>query len=271
MKRPARFDTFPFAGTPAELLFLECRLTELYDIFDKFVILEADVDHQNVPKPYRYLEHECQFAQWRDKIHYVPVSGLPTTPHKRNPWAREHAQREWAIKGLEELGADDNDIVFHGDADEIPSILAARNVTPQRNELVSLHQRGHFWAIDWLYPMNRGWFGTVAGRWGAIKTLADRRSCGPFTAMRDSRNMNRHVPGGWHFSWVGGTREQWMQKVHSFCHPEVEERIIKDADKFFTEGWHVDGQKMTPVDVDHTWPKWMQNPANVPDTWYRPR
>jgi len=267
-----RFDAFPFAGSETELLLLECRLTELYEAVDGFIVVEAPLDHQGQPKPLNYRENEDRFAPWKDKITYVVADDLPTAeefPHLKNPWMREHSQREWIGKGLEELDADNNDIVFQSDADEIPSVLAARNVTPRGSSLVSLHQRAHFWAIDWLYP--QGWNGTVAGRVGAIKHLADRRSGGPFAAMRDSRNANPQVAGGWHFSWLGGTREAWLAKVHSFCHPEVEQRIIDNADRYFREGLHVDGLPMVPVDVDKTWPKWMQDPANVPESWYRPR
>jgi hypothetical protein len=271
MSNPRRFDCFPFAGTATELLLLECRLTELYDVFDKFVIVEATVDHQNHPKPLHYLEHQDRFEQWKDKIHYVVAESLPDTPHVENPWAREHAQREWIAKGLEELDANDDDIIFQSDADEFPNVVTARNVRPQRNELLSLHQRGHFWAIDWLYPFEEGWWGTVIGRWGGIKTLAQHRPCGPFAAMRDSRNANRSITGGWHFSWLGGTEAIWLAKVNSFCHPEVEARIVHNAATYYREGIHVDRKKMRPVDVDNTWPKWMQDPVNVPAEWLRPR
>jgi hypothetical protein len=269
MRKPARLDCFPFVGSETEMLLLECRLTELYDVIDRFVIVEANVDHQDHPKPLNFQAQSDRFDQWKDKIHYVVADTLPTLAEDAGSWAREHAQREWITKGLDELGADDDDIVFQSDADEIPSILAARNVRPQRAELVSLHQRGHFWAIDWNYPA--GWNGTVVGRWGNIKTLAQNRPCGPFTAMRDSRNANRSIPGGWHFSWLGGTQEEWLRKVGSFCHPEVRDRIVNNADRYYREGWHVDGQRMEPVDVDHTWPRWMQDPNNVPPLWYRPR
>ena len=268
--RPRRYDCFPFAGSETELLLLECRLTELYDVFDAFVVVEATVDHQYHPKELNYLEYECRFAPWRDKIVYVVADGLPSPEEAPGPWGREHAQREWIAQGLEEIGADDDDIVFQSDADEIPSPLAARNVTPHRNQMISLHQRGHFWAIDWLYPFDKGWRGTVAARYGAIKTLADARRSGPFAAMRDSRNRNPHMQGGWHFSWLGGP-DAWTNKVRSFCHPEVEDRLSLHAEKYWREGWHVDGEKMTAVDVDRTWPVWMQEGSRVPENWYRPR
>lgn len=273
--KPRRIDCFPFAGSPTEMLLLECRLTELYDVMDHFVIVEADVDHQNRPKPYRFLEQSDRFDAWKDKIEYVQASGLPDSPHLENPWAREHAQREWIGKGLEDLDADDDDIVFQSDADEIPSILAARNTRPTRDGMFSLQQRGHFWAIDWLYP--QPWNGTVVARWGGIKTLATQRRAGPFAAMRDSRNSNKAVPGGWHFSWLGGP-EAARKKIGSFCHPEVEEEIrlgqAPSPEECYTLGRHVDFKRvgpMIPVEVNHSWPKWMQSPENVPTSWRRPR
>jgi beta-1,4-mannosyl-glycoprotein beta-1,4-N-acetylglucosaminyltransferase len=267
-----RIDAFPFAGNDTELLLLECRLTELYDTVDHFVIVEATVDHQDVPKPLNFLEHRERFDQWKDKIHYVVADDLPHIPpgetHATDPWAREHAQREWIAKGLEELDVDDDDIVLQSDADEIPKPLQVRNVKPRGTEAWSFHQRGHFWAVDWNYP--KGWRGTVAMRWGGIKRIG-REGCGPFTAMRDKRNTTPHLENaGWHFSWLGG-REAAIRKVASFCHPEVADKILWDPDRYWRDGWHVDDEKLIPVDVDWTYPRWMQDPANVPATWLRPR
>lgn len=275
--RPRRFDAFPFAGSPTELLLLECRLTELYDVMDGFIIVEGTVDHQGNSKPLNYREHEDRFAPWKDKITYVIADDMPTAeeePHVKNPWRREHAQREWIGKGLEELGAEDDALIFQSDADEIPSVLAARNVIPRGSGMVSLRQHPHYWAIDWLDP--NGWQGTVAGRYGAIKRLADNRPGGPFAAMRDSRNANPAISGGWHFSWLGRAAAA-AKKIGSFCHPEIEHQIVDDLDWYWREGYHLGGGtggrpvKMIPVEVDASYPKWMQDPANVPDTWRRPR
>lgn len=264
-----RIDAFPFAGTETELLLLECRLTELYDAVDAFVIVEATVDHQDHPKPLAYLDHQDRFGQWADKISYVIAKDLPSMADDSWSWAREHAQREWIAEGLEQLDADDADVVLQSDLDEIPKPLVVRNLFPKGTEAVSFRQRGHFWAVDWDYPP--GWSGTVAMRAGAIPSLA-RGSCGPFTAMRDKRNANptQIANAGWHFSWLGGV-DAARAKVGRFCHPEVEDKILWDPERYWREGIHVDEVRMVPVDVDKTWPKWMQDPANIPASWYRPR
>lgn len=255
-----RYDCFPFAGNPTELLLLECRLTELYDAVDGFVIVEATVDHQDHPKPLHYREHEDRYAQWADKIHYVAADRLPTLEEDPGPWGREHAQREWIAEGLRALAVDNDDIVLQSDLDEIPTALTARNVRPQGKNYVGFHQRGHFFAVDWQYPP--GWRGTVAARAAAIPS---------FRQMRDCRNFALPLPNaGWHFSWLGGTEESVLAKVRSFCHPEVEGRIIGDPGRFMRDGIHVDGVKLQPVEVDRSWPLWMRTPGNVPAEWFRP-
>ena len=98
--RPRVIDAFPFAGTPTELLLLECRLTELYDAVDHFVIVEATTDHQGHPKALNYAENEDQFKAWADKIVYVTTDALPTMEENHWEWAREHAQREHIARGL---------------------------------------------------------------------------------------------------------------------------------------------------------------------------
>lgn len=259
-----RFDAFPFGGSTTELLLLECRLTELYDAVDAFIVVEADTDHQGHDKPYNYLENEARFARWADKIVYVKASGLPTVEDDPGVWAREHSQREFIAQGLAEINAQPDDIVLQSDADEIPRSVYARNVVPKADNFIGFHQKAHFWAIDWLYE--QGWNGTVAARVEtALKT--------GFGAMRDRRNFApQKLPNaGWHFSWLGGP-EAWDYKVNTFCHPEVVDRIQgSNGERRWREGIHVDHIKMKPVDVDKTWPKWMLEPGHVPQSWYRPR
>lgn len=264
MTRPLVIDAFPFHD---ELDLLEMRLVELYDAVDWFVIVEADVTHQDRPKPAFFREHKERFEAFRDKIVAVWATGLPTIEDFPDPWAREHAQREHIATGLEAIGVTDQDVILQSDVDEIPTALHARNARPG-GRLVSFAQRGHFWAVDWLYPLP--WHGTVAATVGGLARLGDR----PFGKMRDARNLApiKLPDAGWHFSWLGGP-ERALRKVDSFCHPEVEDRIrgaIANENFYWREGFHVDGQQMTPIDVDDTFPRWIRD-GNAPASWYRPR
>ncbi len=59
-------DTFPFRD---EFDLLECRLTELQDVPDLVhVAVEADVDHQDHPKPYLLSENLDRFAPWKERL-----------------------------------------------------------------------------------------------------------------------------------------------------------------------------------------------------------
>jgi hypothetical protein len=249
------WDTFMYHD---EADILECRLYELERIPNlRHVVVEADVTHQDKPKDSYFLDQRERFAPWADRIVHVWATGLPTAKDAPDPWAREHAQREHTWRGLTAAAPDD--VVLHGDVDEIPTVLAARNVRPQG--FVAFEQRGHFWAVDWLYPPS--WRGTVAARLASIKS---------FGAMRDMRNVAKPIPmGGWHLSWLGGP-DRALHKVGSFCHPEVEDRIRDglDSDTFLRSGVHVDGVKMAKVDVDDTWPRWVWE-RKCPDSWWRPR
>lgn len=267
MSRPLLIDAFPFHD---ELDMLEMRLVELYDTVDRFVLVEADVTHQDRRKPSYYLDNAERFSPWADKIVHVWGTGLPTRGEDPDAWSREWAQREFIADGLAEIGVSDHDLVMQSDVDEIPIPLAARNAMPGDGFLV-FGQRGHFWAVDWLHPQQ--WRGTVIGSVSAIARLNGRHR---FASMRDMRGYaacpERLLDAGWHFSWLGGP-ERATKKVDSFCHPEVEARIrgAIDNDNFYwREGWHVDGYKLQPVEVNDEWPRWIVD-GNAPDIWFRPR
>ena len=266
MTRPKVIDTFPFNN---ELDLLQMRLEELYNAVDAFVLVEAPKDHQDHDKPLWFQEHKERFDPWADKIVAVVAGPMPSKADDPDPWAREHAQREFIGDGLAHLDLSDDDVILQSDVDEIPRALYARNVRPA-GKAWSFAQRGHFFAVDWLYPF--AWYGTVAM---SVKSLGALRPDRRFSYMRDVRLTCECPPhlqdAGWHFSWLGGP-EAAMRKVGSFCHPEVEDRIVEGlaVDRFYKAGWHVDGAKMTPVDVNDEWPAFIRE-RRCPDNWFRPR
>ena len=255
-------DTFMFSN---EIDMLTCRLTEIGDVVDVVIAVESDVDHQNNPKPYVLTENIDRFERWWDKLIVVRATDLPTDP---NPWTREHAQREWIGEAIRDLpGVSGSDIVLQSDVDEIPRALNVRNVRPGSG-LAVFEMRFHPFCVDWIHP--HPWQGTVAATVDTVAGLG-RGADGPFTVMRDARLWSTVPAGyrdaGWHFTWVG---QDPMAKIESFCHPEVYDHIVEYGDRFATEGIHVDGLKLDPVDVDSGWPKWIRD-GHAPDSWFRPR
>ena len=266
MPRPLIVDAFPFHN---ELDMLECRLTELGDVVDWFVPVEADVTHQDEPKPSYLRDNWDRFSAWHDKLVPVWAVGLPSAKDDPDPWARELSQREHIATGLAEIGVADTDVVMQSDVDEIPRALYVRNVRPG-GRFIPFPMRFHCWAVDWLHPST--WWGTVATTPAMLKKVGGA----PFGHMRTLRNQLPPLPGwqdcGWHFTWLG-TADDAARKVNSFCHPEVEQRIrgsIANDNYYWREGYHVDGYKCAPVDVDDSWPRWIVE-GRCPEYWFRPR
>lgn len=237
-----------------ELDMLECRLTELQGVKNlTHVVVEADVDHQGHPKPYHFSENLDRFAAWSDRLVIVRATGLPDSP---DAWDREHAQREHVAEAL--VDASPDDVVLHGDIDEIPTATFAANVAPRG--FVTAGMAFHCFAVDWLHP--QVWPGTVAGRYRNITS---------YSKMRDARLMGTPIPrSGWHFSWVGGHQAS-LEKTTRFCHPEVMGWAgdAIERDDFYRHGYHVDGYRLDAVTVNQSWPRWIAE-GHAPASWFRP-
>ena len=122
-------DTFPINN---ELDMLEMRLETMAPAVDYFIAVEAEVDHQDHPKPFHITDNLHRFEKWADKLIVVQAKGLPTHDDDPDPWARELAQREYVLEGLRDIpGVDQSTIVLHGDVDEICRPLHVRNVRPK--------------------------------------------------------------------------------------------------------------------------------------------
>jgi Glycosyltransferase family 17 len=254
------YDTFMYGG---EADILECRLRELDDSpVDRFVIVEAELTHRGDPKPLYFREDEARFRPWSGRITYIPVEAdlLPSRAQNPDPWSREHAQREFAALGLADAAL--GDIILHGDCDEIPSrnaigrVLASEELLP-----LVLQMRLAQYAADWVHPLP--WNGTIATR---------KRSIGTFAGLRALRNsLPALADAGTHLSWMGGT-DAHVQKLGLHCHLEMTaatEAALRSG-RWLREGLHSDGHKLTPADVDSTWPQWVYH-RECPASWWRPR
>ena len=68
------YDCFIFTN---ELELLEIRLNELYQIIDKFLIIEATKSHQGKEKPLYYEENKQRFKKFHNKIIHIVVNFPP--------------------------------------------------------------------------------------------------------------------------------------------------------------------------------------------------
>jgi hypothetical protein len=251
------FDCFPFND---ELDMLECRFTELEDVVDAFVVVEASTTHQGDEKSFHLHENYRRFERWGGKIHSRMMHFGPGL----DAWGRDRAQREELFSMLRFSGARPDDIVLLSDVDEIPNswLVASLRRVPPTSGMVSFEQRFCPFAVDWEHPEK--WYGTVATLWENVSSM---------NALRDSRGQKDRVlqDGGFHFSWMGGAPAAY-RKLHSFAHPEIVPSLDETvrSNLCYLEGRHVDGVKLLPVDVDESYPRYVLE-HRCPEIWFRRR
>ncbi|MBQ4403576.1 MAG: hypothetical protein II857_04130 [Selenomonadaceae bacterium] len=220
------FDCFTFFN---ELEILELRLASLYDVVDRFVIVEANKTHANKPKPFNLYKHIRDYEKYLPKISYIMDTSV--VEYKGvGDWSLENNQRNNIVQGLSDAELDD--LIMISDVDEIPDpatiktiresfsdankfvdFIAFYDTTPYtKNNLVPFHsgmrinnfldlspvgcqQKFHSYYFNWVCR-DLPWSGTVIGKLKHMKSPQ---------AFRNAREtLPRIVNGGWHFSNMGG-------------------------------------------------------------------
>ena len=223
-----------------ELDLLEFRLKLLDKYIDHFVIAESNLTHSGKSKPYHFQENKDRFAQWLNKITYIPIiqsiEGLDFSKevHSYNPasaaFLMENAHRN-ALAVAATL-ATDTDLVLMSDLDEIPDpeILSRVNVHigPQ-----VLSMRFHYYFFNCRNRSNEKWWnGTIVCNGKQFRETTPQE-------LRDKRNVLKRIPdAGWHFSFLGGIAKI-REKIISFAHTEYsKDRYLdeKNIEKAIQEG-----------------------------------
>ena len=271
------YDCFTFFN---ELELLELRFASLYDVVDKFVIVEADKTHANIPKPFNFYEHLSNYEKYLPKIHYIMDKTV--VPYKGvGDWSLENAQRNSIMKGLTDAAPDD--LIMISDADEIPDpatiktirksftdkskhvdFVAFYDTTPYtKGKLIEFHsgmrvanflnlsplgcqQKFHSYYFDWVCK-KLPWAGTVIGKFKHMKSPQ---------AFRNARErLPRIVEGGWHFSNMGGVDKVIQKMAAAVECVELSAVDKKYLDKAFIEEAMATGKyfhtpaKFVPCDV----------------------
>lgn len=268
---PKIYDTFLLGSGPQDLDVLECRLTELeHAPIHKHVIVEGDQTFTGTEKPFYFLYAMKRFERWADRIRYLPIRPKTTTAGiiPGDAWAREAYSREMVRAGL--LDAEPNDLILHGDCDEIINPAVVPYLERVRNEPRKLSLRLHSFAVDWQHVER--WHAPSVARFGMVDNFTQLRER-PWPLLDGTPYELLH---GWHLSWMGGP-DAMRTKLYSFSHTETIPMITAgiDAGDYIERGrfWGDNGQRATqliPVDVNETWPRWIYE-RKCPANWFRPR
>ena len=238
------YDGFHFFN---ELDLLEIRLNTLKDVVDKFILVEAENDHRNKPKPLWYAENKDRFAEFEDMIIHIVVGadkfiedqvGPGCYPPHEYMYENDDTQRRAVCEGFKDC--EDDDIIILSDADEIPKASTVLKMVKEYKEPVTMEQLHFYHYLNTAF--NHGHDGPVwKGSSMISKSDLDREFGGDLQwvrniSVRDFNRCNRHSPGrlfplvkdgGWHFSFVGSGELQ-KHKQKSYSHHEFD--FVSESD-----------------------------------------
>lgn len=232
-----------------ELDLLELRLQELWDVVDRFGIIESPMTFSGRPKPLFLSDAWTRFKPYESKISRIIAAYPPNHPApENNPafpcWTREHYQREF--QGC--FPFSDDDILTVCDVDEIPHPLAYKIFDPA-NGIGTLKQMFfHYW-IDGVLKDTHDWPKICTG-----KSL---RELGPglvrHAGFKNDITSQIISPGGWHFSYLGDL-EFIRNKITSFshCYDDTTQIMLNDPDH--QRGNDFKRRKVRKFPITDAWP-----------------
>lgn len=244
-------DCFTFYN---ELEILELRLTELYDVVDKFIIIEAEKTHKGENKRFIFEENQWRYQKWSDKIIHVKIY-YPSTIN--DAWGREKFQRNSFMPTLYSLGLEDKDIVFISDVDEI--------VNPERAKYIKEHydldginkmEMTTYFGNFYNKEISHKWYHPKVVNWGTLKSTTPDQ-------CRLTFDCQWWENGGWHLTYFGGV-DRIINKLENFAHQEYNQSKFKDTD-------HIEKALRNGIDLFGEWRKFErtdpENNPSLPSNW----
>lgn len=229
------YDCFQFFN---ELDILKLRMYVLKDVVDRFVISESTVTFSGDPKPLYFQENREMFAEFEDKIIHQVVED---TPMDVSAFLRDSHQKCAVARALD--GARPEDVILFSDVDEIPNPEAVKQVLAHfdGSKIYALAQRNFYCYLDMEETSGnllsitgefdgfegsaRKWLGTKICQYRMLERYTTEQ-------LRDKAQkplMVRVPDGGWHFSYMGGTKDESVEervkyKIKSAAHQEYNNR-----------------------------------------------
>jgi beta-1,4-mannosyl-glycoprotein beta-1,4-N-acetylglucosaminyltransferase len=225
---------------------LEIRLNQHWDFVDKFVIVEAGETHTGIKKEYNF-DHE-RFKPYMDKIVYRTFDSFDEARrqfpeyydpkddwvHDYHPdWFRDNFQANYLHKVLNDMGADEKDIVYMAPPDEMIKKSAMEealerfkdptvyDITDPSGRISVKGTRPIFhFAMDlYIYKFNLMAKHTPR-ELGSISEFGNYKKIFPALARNVQFLTHPAIKdAGWHFSYADPTAgERVLKKYHSWAH-----------------------------------------------------
>tara|TARA_B100000963_G_C22591457_1_gene655715 strand:+ start:593 stop:1600 length:1008 start_codon:yes stop_codon:yes gene_type:complete len=229
-----------------ELKLLKIRLEYLYDVVDRFIIVEAIETFSGREKGFIFEENKKLFKKYMDKIiyfkiedrhndynsliNYLDLKNEPIYTKIKNiikchnyydkreiHWLLDTYHRECIHIPLSKL-CKDNYLIIFSDIDEIPDRELILDIQNHDYPTICKHKEFKYYMN--LFS-NENWVGSIINTYENIenKSLNNIRI--------DSKKYKNFYSGGYHFTSIGG-EEQLINKIESWGHQEYNKKIIKN-------------------------------------------
>ena len=236
-----------------EDMVLDIRLNILSKFVSKFVICEANFNHNGTKKKLKF--DIKNFPKFNDKIIYLPLEKQPGNLKKinvsdsnflknkktlDNALLRENYQRNYLQSRLEEF--EENDLIAISDLDEIPNFENFR----YKNKITIFEQKMFYYKLNLIYP-NFIWFGSklckkkhlINPQWlRNIKSkIYSYWRLDTYFSKKKYCNIDFVKNGGWHFTNIKSPEDIHYKFSNFLHHLEFEESNlnIKDMENMIKE------------------------------------
>ncbi|KAG0240372.1 N-acetylglucosaminyltransferase-like protein [Mortierella sp. GBAus27b] len=193
-----------------ELDMLEIRLRELWDVVDKFVILESNATFTGLPKEETFKKNRERFAFAESKIMYKSVPLFPLQPGQE-PWVNEGKTRNEMSAFLNEIGVQKGDWVTISDVDELISARAIEVLKSCEGAPEAVHLLTRNYLYSYEFPL---------GDEGTWRTSIQKWVPGTSAYVRRQASTSILTDAGWHCSFCFRTIEEFRFKMQAYSHSD---------------------------------------------------
>ena len=229
-----------------EDMLLDIRLNILSKFVSKFVICEANFNHNGTKKKLKF--DIKNFSKFSDKIIYLPLEKQPDNLKKinesdsnflkntktlDNALLRENYQRNFLQDGLKEF--EENDLITISDLDEIPNFENFR----YKNKITFFEQKMFYYKLNLIYP-NFIWFGSkickkkhlINPQWlrNVKSKIYPYWRLDTYFSKKKYCNLGFVKNGGWHFTNIKSPEDIHYKFSNFLHHLEFEESNFKIKD-----------------------------------------
>ena len=217
-----------------EDLLLDLRLNILNEYVDKFLIIEAEEDHQGKKRKLNFDINN--FKKFKDKINYISLNKIEidnSIKLKKN-WDIGHLRDQSMRNQIQNYLSDaqDDDWIIISDLDEIPNPNKIREFNPKK-KFAFFEQKFFYYKFNIINETQPQWYGSRICVKKYLKSPQWLRNI----KIKSKKNFLKSIfnnyqiltQGGWHFTYIKKPKEI-ITKLNSFAHNELVKNYMLNED-----------------------------------------